>query len=42
MSAPLNDRRIAALPSPTIEQRQIDYWDASMRGFGVRVSYGGK
>jgi integrase len=38
----LTDRRIAALPTPTLEQRQCDYWDPTMRGFGVRVSYGGK
>jgi integrase len=39
---PLNDRKIQALPVPTLDQRQCDYWDPSMRGFGVRVSYGGK
>jgi hypothetical protein len=38
----LTDRRIAALPTPTLEQRQYDCWDPTMRGFGVRVSYGGK
>jgi integrase len=38
----LTDRRIAALPTPTLEQRQCDYWDPTMRGFGMRVSYGGK
>lgn len=38
----LTNRRIAALPTPTLEQRQCDYWDPAMRGFGVRVSYGGK
>jgi hypothetical protein len=37
-----NDRRIAALPVPTREERQHDYWDDILRGFGVRVSYGGK
>jgi integrase len=42
MSERLNDRRIAALPVPTAEERQRDYWDESQRGFGVRVSYGGK
>ena len=42
MAIPLNDRRIASLPTPTLAQRQIDHWDPSMRGFGVRVSYGGK
>jgi len=40
MSERLNDRRIAAVPM--IEERQRDYWDESLRGFGVRVSYGGK
>ena len=38
----LTDRRVAALPTPTLEQRQCDHWDPAMRGFGVRVSYGGK
>jgi hypothetical protein len=38
----LNDRRIAALPVPTREERQHDYWDDTLRGFGVHVSYGGK
>ena len=42
MAERLNDRRIAALPVPTIEERQRDYWDETLRGFGVRVSYGGK
>ncbi len=42
MRIPLNDRRIAALRVPTLAQRQCDYWDSSMRGSGVRVSYGGK
>ncbi len=42
MAERLNDRRIAALPVPTLEQRQRDYWDETLRGFGVRVSYGGK
>jgi hypothetical protein len=41
-SVGLTDRRIAALPTPTVEQRQCDYWDPTMHGFGVRVSYGGK
>ena len=41
-SVGLTDRRIATLPTPTVEQRQLDYWDPAMRGFGVRVSYGGK
>ena len=38
----LNDRRIAALPTPSPETRQLDYWDETLRGFGVRVSYGGR
>jgi integrase len=42
MAEHLNDRRIAALPIPTIEERQRDYWDEGLRGFGVRVSYGGR
>jgi integrase len=42
MAERLNDRRIAALPIPTLEERQRDYWDDTLRGFGVRVSYGGK
>src|SRR2546427_4501273 len=42
MSEHLTDRRIAALPIPSLEERQRDYWDDSLRGFGVRVSYGGK
>lgn len=42
MAVKLNDRRIAALKSPTLEQRQRDYWDTDIRGFGVRVSFGGK
>jgi integrase len=37
----LTDRTIAALPVPS-ETRQCDYWDDKLRGFGVRVSYGGK
>lgn len=42
MAERLNDRRIAAHPIPTLEERQRDYWDDTLRGFGVRVSYGGK
>src|SRR5438105_2107001 len=42
MAERLNDRRIAALPIPTLKERQRDYWDDTLRGFGVRVSYGGK
>ena len=38
MAERLNDRRIAALPVPTLEQRRRDYWDETLRGFGVRVS----
>lgn len=38
----LTDRSIAALPVPTESERQRDYWDDKLRGFGVRVSYGGK
>jgi integrase len=42
MPVHLNDRRVAALPVPTAQERQRDYWDDALRGFGVRVSYGGK
>src|SRR5262245_53353793 len=38
----LTDRTIAALPVPSESDRQRDYWDDKLRGFGVRVSYGGK
>jgi integrase len=38
----LTDRTIAALPVPPASERQRDYWDDKLRGFGVRVSYGGK
>ena len=38
----LTDRSIAALPLPSESERQRDYWDDKLRGFGVRVSYGGK
>ena len=38
----LTDRTIAALPVPSESERQRDYWDDKLRGFGVRVSYGGK
>lgn len=41
-TTPLTDLHIASLKPPTLEQRQCDHWDPSMRGFGVRVSYGGK
>jgi len=29
-------------PAPADSERQRDYWDDVLRGFGVRVSYGGK
>lgn len=32
------DRRIASIPTPSPETRQLDYWDETPRGFGVRVS----
>lgn len=35
----LNDLKLRSLPSP--EKGQRDYWDTSLRGFGVRVSQGG-
>ena len=37
----LTDRSIAELPVPSETERQRDYWDDKLRGFGVRVSYGG-
>src|SRR5262245_58170134 len=42
MALNLTDRGITALPIPTADQRQRDHWDRTMRGFGVRVSCGGK
>lgn len=42
MAQRLTDRTIAALSTPTAAQRQRDYWDDVLRGFGVRVSYGGR
>jgi integrase len=42
MALPLTDRTIASLPTPTESERQRDYWDDVLRGFGVRVSYGGR
>jgi integrase len=42
MAVHLTDRTIAALPIPSTAARQRDYWDDVLRGFGVRVSYGGK
>ena len=38
----LTDRTIAALPVPSESERQRDYWDDKLQGFGVRVSYGGR
>jgi len=38
----LTDRSIAALPVPSESERQRDYWDDKLPGFGVRVSYGGR
>jgi integrase len=38
----LTDRTIAALPVPSESERQRDYWDDKLPGFGVRVSYGGR
>src|SRR5262245_47989274 len=38
----LTDRSIAALPVPSESERQRDYWDDKLTGFGVRVSYGGR
>src|SRR5437762_11836178 len=42
MAVHLTDRTIAALPIPTATQLQRDYWADVLRGFGVRVSCGGK
>ncbi len=42
MALHLTDRTIASLPTPTESERQRDYWDDILRGFGVRVSYGGR
>jgi integrase len=42
MAVHLTDRTITALPIPSETERQRDYWDDTLRGFGVRVSYGGK
>ena len=38
----LTHRTIAALPLPSESERQPDYWDDKLPGFGVRVSYGGR
>ena len=38
----LTDRSIAALPVPSESERQCDYWDDKLPGFGVRVSYRGR
>lgn len=35
-------RSIPAFPVPSREQTQIDYWDPSLSGFGLRVSFGGR
>lgn len=35
----LNDARLRSLPLP--EKGQKDFWDATLKGFGVRVSQGG-
>ena len=42
MALRLTDRTIASLPTPNEHERQRDYWDDVLRGFGVRVSYGGR
>jgi integrase len=42
MATHLTDRTIVALPVPAERERQRDYWDDVLRGFGVRVSYGGR
>jgi len=42
MAVHLTDRTITALPIPSETERQRDYWDDTLRGFGVLVSYGGK
>ena len=40
MANTFTDRSVAALPKPSPQQRQRDYWE-SKSGLGVRVSYGG-
>ena len=42
MALHLTDRTITSLPTPSESERQHDYWDDVLRGFGVRVSYGGR
>ena len=42
MALHLTDRTIASLPTPNDSERQRDHWDDRLRGFGVRVSYGGR
>ena len=42
MALHVTDRTIASLPTPNENERQGDYWDDVLRGFGVRVSYGGR
>lgn len=42
MALHLTDRTIATLPTPSERERQRDYWNDVLRGFGVRVSYGGR
>ena len=42
MRKKINDPRNSRITHADREQRQCDHWDVSMRGFGVRMSYGGK
>ncbi len=42
MALHFTDRTITSLPTPDESERQRDYWDDVLRGFGVRVSYGGR
>lgn len=39
---PFTARSVAAFPPPTGGALQIDYWDAAVRGFGLRVNAGGR
>ena len=34
----LTQRSVARLPAPTLSGKQMVYWDADLRGFGVLVS----
>jgi integrase len=42
MPRTLTARNLATLRPPAVEQQQLDYWDASVEGLALRVSYGGR